>query len=418
MTDPTSVATWLDEVAGEEWTWFAKRLSANDTGLTASHQAGIYLPKEFAFPLLGLPYPLLDKIEQNNPDRLWTYRLVSHGQGGQLRLTYYNQGSRNECRLTRFGGRTSPLQNPENTSALLVMAFGEDNQLQAWLARDLEEEEVIEARTGQVVPGFPVYRRVVDGRIELYEILPTKDVCDVTMDELPRAWALEFPAPIALTEEAVRRVTPRLDPDARLLRRYECEFRLFRVVEEAHVLPAITRGFTSVDEFLGLAQTVLNRRKSRAGRALELQLAAILAEEGVAYAAQAQTEPGSIVDFLFPSLERYGASHPGDGSIQMLAVKTTLRDRWRQVLAEGSKIPTKHLFTLDEGVSLAQYQEMRSRDLRLVVPQRNVAKFPEPVRLDLMTLDQFLEVTKALPGPVRINQRPDWLPAPNGQEAP
>lgn len=43
----------------------------------------------------------------------------------------------------------------------------------------------------------------------------------------------------------------------------------------------------------------------------------------------------------------------------MLAVKTTCKDRWRQILNEADKIHQVHLFTLQEGVSLAQYREMR-----------------------------------------------------------
>ncbi len=52
----------------------------------------------------------------------------------------------------------------------------------------------------------------------------------------------------------------------------------------------------------------------------------------------------------------------------MLAVKTTCKDRWRQILNEADKIHQVHLFTLREGVSLAQYREMRESGVRLVVP--------------------------------------------------
>ena len=44
---------WLEQVSDPAWTWFAKRLSANDTGLTQSNQVGIYLPKSVGLPLLG-----------------------------------------------------------------------------------------------------------------------------------------------------------------------------------------------------------------------------------------------------------------------------------------------------------------------------------------------------------------------------
>lgn len=385
------VADWLDRVTGEEWTWFTKRLAANDTGLTKSHQGGPYIPKTVAFPLLGLPP---DSKPPASRDRRWSHWLVSHDQRGELRLIYYK--SKHECRLTGFGGESSPLQDPENTSRILVLAFGPNDVLEAWLARDEDEEGVIEGRVGEVVPGIPVHRRVVGGQLRLDELFPARtDVCDSAMADLPPGWALEFPAPTAVNSEAVRRFGGRhLDPDTRLMRRFECEYRIFRTVEDAHVLPAVRAGFPHVDDFISYAMTVINRRKARAGKSLELHLEAIFGEELVPYERQRMTEPGSVVDFLFPSLDRYHGASTGTPDIRMLAVKTTLKDRWRQVLQEAKKLPIKHLFTLDEGVSLATYQDMKSRGLELVVPQRRVAHFPEPVRNDLLTLGEFLDLVR------------------------
>lgn len=390
----TDLGEWLDGISGAEWTWFAKRLSANDTGLTRSHQVGIYLPKEVAFPLLHIPYPLPADFDQVNPDRHWDYRLVSHGQQSDLRLIYYNQGTRNECRITGFGGKSSAMLDPENTSAVVVFAFRDDGRLEVWLARDPEQADLIEGRVGPVVPGIPVHRHIVDGQLRLDELLP-REACDVSLADLPSTWGMDFPPPVAITAETVRRIPPaNLDPDSRLLRRYECEFRIFRIVEEAHVLPTIRGGFTEVDPFLSFASSVMNRRKNRAGRSLELHVEAILSEERIVYTPQAVTEPGSKVDFLFPSLTHYQQADPEDPTLHILAVKTTLKDRWRQVLEEARKIRRKHLFTLDEGVSLPQYQAIKATGLELVVPQRNVAKFPEPVRLDLLTLSKFLDLVR------------------------
>ncbi len=43
----------------------------------------------------------------------------------------------------------------------------------------------------------------------------------------------------------------------------------------------------------------------------------------------------------------------------MLAVKTTCKDRWRQILNEAQRIKPKHLLTLQEGVSHRQFDEMQ-----------------------------------------------------------
>jgi hypothetical protein len=74
----------------------------------------------------------------------------------------------------------------------------------------------------------------------------------------------------------------------------------------------------------------------------------------------------------------------------MLAVKTTCRDRWRQVLNEADRVATKHLLTLQEGVSEAQHKEMREAGVVLVVPRGLHGSYPKAVRPHLMTLESFI----------------------------
>jgi len=52
----------------------------------------------------------------------------------------------------------------------------------------------------------------------------------------------------------------------------------------------------------------------------------------------------------------------------MLGVKSTCKDRWRQVLAEADRIDQKHLLTLEAAISINQTAEMQSKQLQLVVP--------------------------------------------------
>lgn len=74
----------------------------------------------------------------------------------------------------------------------------------------------------------------------------------------------------------------------------------------------------------------------------------------------------------------------------MLAAKTTCKDRWRQILNEADRIPIKHLITLQEGVSEAQYREMRDAGVRLVVPEQVMSSYPDEVRSSLLSLEGFL----------------------------
>jgi len=79
----------------------AKILSANDTGETGTHQAGILVPKE---PDLLSFFPKLDP-EQYNP-RVHLRFLDGGGTFWEFAFIYYNNalfdGTRNEYRLTRM----------------------------------------------------------------------------------------------------------------------------------------------------------------------------------------------------------------------------------------------------------------------------------------------------------------------------
>ena len=74
----------------------------------------------------------------------------------------------------------------------------------------------------------------------------------------------------------------------------------------------------------------------------------------------------------------------------MLAAKTTCKDRWRQILNEADRIPTKHLLTLQEGVSENQFQEMVEANVKLVVPQGLHESYPEWVRPHLISFESFI----------------------------
>lgn len=79
----------------------AKELSANDTGDTGGHQAGILIPKN---PEILSFFPALDR-KTKNP----RHHIVFHGEDGtrwEFAFIYYNNkffgGTRNEYRLTHM----------------------------------------------------------------------------------------------------------------------------------------------------------------------------------------------------------------------------------------------------------------------------------------------------------------------------
>ncbi|MCV0377492.1 type II restriction endonuclease [Microbacterium sp.] len=389
MADIERLRDWLDHISASDRVLFAKRLSANDTGQTGGHQAGFYVTKGLARTIAPGLF-----VDQHNPRQSLRFDLLSHDQRSSPDLIYYNSrvvlrqpNGRDELRVTGFGGASSALQQPGNTGAILVTAWERSGRrVEAWLAGDLEEEEAVETVLGPVEPGTKVQRlEAADGQLGLFVEAPA--TCDPDISELPDDWARAFPAGRDLTSEAVRRrPASGQTVDARLVSRYRCEFGLFKVIETAHVLPLIGAGFGTVDDFLAIAQTVANRRKARAGRSLELHLATVFDEERVAYETGKTTEGNRRPDFLFPSFDAY---HSGEVT-RMLGVKTSVKERWRQVLDEAARIPEKHLFTLSEGVSEEQFRQMAGAGIRLVVPASNVVRFPATVRPHLTTLAGFV----------------------------
>jgi len=96
-------------------------------------------------------------------------------------------------------------------------------------------------------------------------------------------------------------------------------------VGAATEIPAIKAGFGNIDDFIARAQTILQRRKSRSGRSLELQTKAIFTEERLIentdFFHQPESEGGKKPDFLFPSASAYADSaYPAD-KLRMVAVK-------------------------------------------------------------------------------------------------
>jgi hypothetical protein len=139
------------------------------------------------------------------------------------------------------------------------------------------------------------------------------------------------------------------------------------------------------------ANTILNRRKSRAGKSLEHHLAELFKTFELVFETQAVTEDNKKPDFLFPNVEAYLNPKFDDKKLFMLASKTTCKDRWRQVLNEADRLKTKHLFTLQQGISTNQLEEMYKYGVCLVVPKPYLTSFPAAFREKIITLDTFVK---------------------------
>ena len=155
-----------------------------------------------------------------------------------------------------------------------------------------------------------------------------------------------------------------------------------------------------MDDFISLANQVLNRRKSRAGKSLEHHLEAIFDENRIQYTAQAITEGNKKPDFLFPSEEAYHDMTFSVEKLCTLAAKTTCKDRWRQILNEANRLrdENKYLCTLQQGISSAQMDEMQAERVILVVPKAYIKTYPKDRQDRIWTVSRFVSHVKQMEG--------------------
>lgn len=187
------------------------------------------------------------------------------------------------------------------------------------------------------------------------------------------------------------------DPDAALIGWFEQEELLFRTLEKhllkgrfAEVLKAASE--PKVDELLDEALSAIQRRRSRAGHALEHHVKAILDLYDIDYDQKPRTEGKAEPDFLFPGIKQYLQEGFDKASLHMLGVKTTCKDRWRQVLAEADKIDWKHVLTLEPAISVDQTNEMNTHHVRLVVPKTLHTTYKADQQRWLLSVSDFLRI--------------------------
>lgn len=232
--------------------------------------------------------------------------------------------------------------------------------------------------------------------------IETEEAEPDTLDSLIEDFGDAFPSTAEFSRNA-RATLPNVDaasdPDGALLAWIEHEERLFRHLERKIVATRLEKGFhdgeeADVDAFIAFSLSVQNRRKSRAGYAVENHLDEIFRHFELRYERQASTENKSRPDFLFPGSEEYRNEAFPECQLSMLGVKSSCKERWRQVLAEARRIPRKHLLTLEPGISENQTGEMASNELQLVLPAGLHGTYTDAQRSWLMSVNDFVYFIK------------------------
>ena len=364
-------------------------ITPNDVGATGGHQCGFTFAKPCYLMFFGEP-GIKGSNKENFVEIDWQKGLIKT----QSRAIYYGTGTRNEYRLTRFGTGFEFLRE-DYIGSLQIMTRDQDGKYYAYVLSDQDNiENFMDAFSLDVTKG----NQIIDKSTTLSPDEKLKEDfldfinCHVDFPDTIEMASFVRKCVIAANQYTEKKIAD--DADRIILKWTDAEYQLFRGLEEKIYRPVFSRPFENCQDLVEFANTILNRRKSRAGKSLEHHLAEIFAASHLRFEEQVVTENNKKPDFIFPD----GASYheilfPAD-KLTMLGAKTTCKDRWRQVLNEANRIPDKHLFTLQRGVSRNQLQEMKDERLTLVVPKDNKNLFLPEFHENIMCLSDFIVMVR------------------------
>ncbi|WP_153127365.1 type II restriction endonuclease [Peribacillus tepidiphilus] len=366
--------------------FYCKFISANDVDLTGGHQVGLYISKQawnIFFKEEGIKGENKDKYIKIHIDGYYPF---------ESRVNYYGKGTRNEYRITRFWSN-SPFDKAEQVGNLIVfIPIDEENYKVYIFEKEEEIENFIDTFSLSLVNNNAVYINGERNDVDLNEKLEKRIWEEAKLFE-------DFPETIKLAElardlhrEIYRK--KKFTPDNIILDWVKTEFSLFRAIERSVYKEYLVKPFLDLDPLLAFANSALNRRKSRAGKSLEHHIDFLLTFHRIPFSHPGKSEGNKKPDFILPSNSAYANSTFPDDDLIFLGAKTTCKDRWRQILNEANRIETKHLFTLQQGITTNQLDEMEDEKVILIVPAPYHNMYPETHRDRLWTVDKFIHFAK------------------------
>ena len=392
----------IQSLTGESDELFVKKLSRNDTSwadYSGKHQAGFYIPRPIRearfFPELQADNPTKPHIFHAELAVLWPQT----GEVTSSHMRHYsNKGPETHFTVlpkTLFQGLTpasllligrfaqpvadcnywivvldSVSEEAELLETVLDLESGfhygrfEPSRFEdaSRLARD-ETQELIERLQSAISTG------TLAGLLAEYADIPDPtSIATTARNEWLRTngfaaldpWAIPNPG------DAIMEISR--DIEFRHYKRYELRRRAAELVSllagSGDLVTAVVKRFPEIDRiFLSASQ----QRKTRAGRSFEHHIAASLKAGRVRFVEQAVTG-GRRPDFVMPDLPALRSRKRAYGDALVVAAKTTLRERWKQVTSEKFNCDVL-LATVDDRVALASIREMAESGIRLVVPE-------------------------------------------------
>lgn len=140
-------------------------------------------------------------------------------------------------------------------------------------------------------------------------------------------------------------------------------------------------------DFDGFFLSVSQSRRSRAGSTFEDIMHELF--KRLDYPFDEQQIINGKPDFLMPGRAYYDKNAP---ECIIFTAKRTLRERWRQIVIEGTKSRGFFLATIDEDVSESGLDQMKNNKIYLVVPSRLKGKIPHYTEApNVISFEDFFE---------------------------
>jgi len=367
-------------------TSFCRFITGNDAGTTGSHQAGYYIPKNAAKLLFG------EECKRGENKEKWVKIKWQNDFETSSRFIYYGKETRNEYRITRFGNNFEFIQD-KYVGSLLIITEQEDDYYQAYV---LESDEDIETFFSY----FNLSAEKTNQLIDTDQIQNTDDKLKAAIDSLVKDLH-DFPQTKEMglmaqnIYNSINNISEsyiQTNPDSILFKWRDVESSLFYALEDKLYKNIYSKPFSNCNELMGFANSILNRRKSRAGKSLEHHLSTIFTANKLVFEEQAVTENNKKPDFLFPNSDCYHNFAFSANDLTVLGAKTTCKDRWRQIISEADRVNIKYLCTLQPAISRAQLKEMADSNVILVVPQSLISSYPIEYQDAIYNISRFISM--------------------------
>lgn len=400
--DGTPLWWKLQALAGDSDTLFVKKLSRNDTSWAddpGKHQAGFYIPRQIResdfFPALAADNPEKPHIFHAECRVLWpqtgetTDSHMRHysNKGPESHFTWLPKALFRDltpASLLVIGHLRRPIAgchywiivldsgNEEAELLETVLDIQSDFHHGLFDASCFEEASRLERDEKQTLIErlqHAIRTGSLDAVLQQYGSIPEPGQigADARNEWLQRhqlesldPWSIRRPG------DAIMEISR--DIEFTLYRRYELQRRAAELVailsDGSDLVRAVVHRFADIDRiFLSASQ----QRKTRAGRSFEQHIAASLRAGRIRFTEQAVTG-GRRPDFVMPDVATLRNPRRDAAEALVMAAKTTLRERWKQVSSERLNCDV-FLATVDDRVPAKSIGEMAEAGIRLVVPE-------------------------------------------------